>query len=84
MNNISLAFTILAAMSGFFLLGLAIDASLYTYGPPKDQKRWLIILVVATLFFTFIAILTNGKGCEDYTQFDYKYGEVPISCEAKK
>lgn len=79
MNSLSLAFTIVAITSGVCMLAMAIDVSLYIIAP-KGKKRWLIGLLLATLLFCFLAVVTNGKDCKDFTYFDYEYGRVPIAC----
>ena len=84
MSSLSLAFTMLAIISGVCLLGIAFDSGMYDYGPPKASRRAMTILTLATLLFTFIAILTSGKECNDYTASDYKNGYVPISCSTEQ
>lgn len=79
MNSIALAFTIMAIITGFSLFCVAIDTFSYR-SMPFNRWKWLVGLLVSTVVFTFVAVLTNGKGCEDYTVSEYKYGNVPISC----
>lgn len=80
MSSISFAFTLLALITGMSLVGAAIDTTMYS-NMPRGRAKWLVGLLIATLVFTFIAVLASGKGCRDYTVSDYKYGEVPVSCK---
>lgn len=81
MSSVATASMISAIVCGISLFCVAVETSLYNY-PPRDRWKWLLGLVVATLLFTFVAVLTNGKDCNDFTEYNYRYGEVPISCSA--
>jgi hypothetical protein len=82
MNSIALAFTIIAVISGTALFGAAFDTIMYDYAP-KPHRRAMVCLTIATLVFSWIATITSGKGCEDFTVDDYENGNVPISCPAQ-
>ena len=84
MTDLSMAFMVIAVISGTCLLGVVVNAAAYNYGPPKGHTRWLKILFVATVVFAFTSVMTNHKSCSDYEVADYEYGRVPVSCSREE
>lgn len=83
MTQISIAFMIVALITGISLFSLAFDTMMYSV-PPQGRWRWLTGLLAVTIILSFMSVITNSKSCSDYTTGDYRYGRTPISCPMPK
>lgn len=79
----STAFIIAALLCGTAIICTLVDASIYTRFP-SFHKKLLIGLVAACVVSIFLAVFFSIKSCDDYTQSEYKGGDVPIKCRETK
>lgn len=83
MTQLAMAFMILAVITSISMFSVAVDTIIYNR-IPGGHAKWLIILLVSTVVFAFLAVVTNIHTCTDYTAEDYTYGRNPISCPVPK